>query len=185
MLESFLSKSYINIWINSYKYPLPEKLVKQRRMTSSIWHVGFNPNTTRFSMRDYIKVSKKLRSNIVDRIDYDISIYRITGLLVSEHNHHINTTYLIRNVFDSIPYEVRVILYSPAIDYVTFDYFVQLLYKRNKLLYLRDRPIPESTVKFTYIVGLIPLAHAPEYVEDDDLLFEPKYFFKNAGKRKN
>lgn len=77
-MEPFINKNYLTIWINSYKYPLPKYMIRERKLYSAIWHVGFNPKTTHFSMRDFIKISKKLRSNVVDRIEYDISIYHIT-----------------------------------------------------------------------------------------------------------
>jgi ribosomal protein L19 len=175
MLESLILKRLTNIILNGAKYRIPEKIINDRNLKSSIWHVGFNTNVTRFSMGDYIKVSKKLRSNVVNKVEYDINVYSFKGILISDYADPLNASYLIRNIFDTIPYETRVILYSPAVDYVTYDPFVQVLYHRSKLYYLRDKPLPQSTVSFTYIVGIIPLSSILE-----DSMDQPSvYLYRN------
>jgi ribosomal protein L19 len=170
MQKSILYKKILTILLDQFKYRIPERIINERKLKSYIWHVGFNTNVTRFSMGDYIKVSKKLRSNVVNKVDYDINIYSFKGILISDYMNPLNTSYLIRNVFDSIPYETRVILYSPAVDYVTYDPFIQLIYNRSKLYYLRNKPLPQSEIPFTYIVGLIPLdSWEDERISDYDI----------------
>jgi hypothetical protein len=121
--------------------------------------VGYNTQETNFNMSDFIRQSKKLRSNVIDRVELDISIYTLKALLVREKKGYLNTdcTYLLRNVFNSVPYEVNIVLQSPVIDFIARDYGNPRIFKRRYLRFLRKKPLPYSKVVFPYIIGFIPL----------------------------
>lgn len=143
----------------SIKHPNYSSYRKQTYKKLKTICVGYNTQETNFNMSDFIRQSKKLRSNVIDRVELDISIYTLKALLVREKKGYLNTdcTYLLRNVFNSVPYEVNIVLQSPVIDFIARDYGNPRIFKRRYLGFLRKKPLPYSKVVFPYIVGFIPL----------------------------
>jgi hypothetical protein len=144
---------------HSIKHPNYSSYRKQTYKKLKTICVGYNTQETNFTMSDFIRQSKKLRSNVIERVELDISIYILKALLVREKKGYLNTdcTYLLRNVFNSVPYEVNIVLQSPVIDFIARDYGNPRRFKRRNIRFLREKPLPYSKVVFPYIVGFIPL----------------------------
>jgi len=128
------------------------------RLGGSVVETAWKPSATAFNMQDYIKVSKKHRSNVVEVIERDVFQYSFCGICIKRQAHHgdFNASVLLRNVFSSVPCETSIVIYSPLIDFIGVVNNRKKLIGviRNKLYYLRKKPLPRSIVPFMYIIGM-------------------------------
>jgi len=128
------------------------------RLGGFIVEAGWKPAATAFNMQDYIRVSKKHRSNIVEVVERDVFQYCFCGICIKHQAYHgdLNASFLLRNVFSSIPFETSIVLYSPIIDFIGafVDRKKLIGVIRNKFYYLRKKPLPRSHVPFMYIIGM-------------------------------
>lgn len=149
---------------NSIKHPNYTHFNKRRNIRLKSACVGYNTQETNFNMSDFIRQSKKLRSNVIERVELDISIYTLKALLLRVRKGYLNSdcTYLLRNVFNSVAYEVNVVLQSPVIDFVARDPYNPRRFKRKNIKFLREKSLPHSKIVFPYIVGYIPLGVTTE-----------------------
>lgn len=151
-----LLKKNISLLYNISKARKPN--VKLKVIAGQLLQLTLSQKITKFDMTDYIRVSKKHRSNTVDVIIRDIFQYVFTGICIRHRKdiYDLNTSFLLRNVFDQFPYELQVPLYSPFIDSINVLLFrpkIQALI-HSKYYYLRNKPLPMSKVLFAYIVGV-------------------------------
>jgi ribosomal protein L19 len=127
-------------------------------LSGRVVKVSLNKHSTKFEVSDYVTISKKQRSNVVDILEKDIFQYNFTGIVISQKKDQLvlNTSFLIRNVFDQFPYELNVPLYSPIVDYISVLFYrpkIRYL-THSKYYYLRKKPFPLSKVFFDYVVGM-------------------------------
>jgi hypothetical protein len=160
MNRSLLGKTDFTISLNSSKLPNTKlSLVRKKNLRKlKTLCIGYNTHETHFVLSDFIRQSKKLRSNVIEKVEMDISLYSLKAIILRERatiNRPWERTYLIRNVFSSVPYEANVILQSPAIDFAARDYSNPRFYKRKAILFLRQKPLPQSKITFIYITGII------------------------------
>jgi len=108
---------------------------------------------TQFDINDFVRVSKKLRSNTIDRKVKDILQYNFTGICVT-FNLHVQTvhqSFTLRNVFDGFPCEMSFSIHSPLIQDILplFPQFRAAM--KNKHLYLRRWAAVKSERVFSYV----------------------------------
>lgn len=87
----------------------------------------------------------------------------VVGLCIAKINRGIGSSFIIRNVRDGVPFELRFELHNPLVEAV--DVLQLARRRRAKLYYLRNRPDEESTVsaKFQAIArtpGRVPVVRA-------------------------
>jgi ribosomal protein L19 len=127
----------------------------RQRLTGAVLEVSFNKHSTTFELSDFVKTSKKQRSNIVDVQIKDILQYNFIGICIAHKKdpYYLNTSFLIRNVFGRVPFELTVNLFSPILDSITaFPEIKKLLrITHNKYYYLRKKPMPQSLIEFDYV----------------------------------
>lgn len=151
-----------NKYLCSLSPKAPPKLFRRSQakqgLSGRILCIVLNKHTTKFEVSDFVRVSKKHRSNVVDILVKDIFQYNITGICIrhKKDQFSINTSFLIRNVFDQFPYELNIPFYSPHIDYISILFYRQKLkyLTHSKYYYLRKKPLPQSKVVFDYVVGM-------------------------------
>jgi len=128
------------------------------RVTGKAVQVVFNEQTTRFEVSDFVKTSKKQRSNIVDIQIKDILHYNFIGLCIAHKKdpYGFNTSFTIRNVFSRVPVELVVMLFSPVIDRVSIYTDIKKLRRitHNKYYFLRKKPMPQSVINFEYVTDI-------------------------------
>jgi ribosomal protein L19 len=106
-------------WILKNSSPKrPHLFEKNKRLPGKILCVIFNKFSTFFEVSDYVKTSKKQRSNVVDLQIKDIFQYNFIGICIAQKKDQflMNTNYIIRNTFDRQPYEMTINLFSPIIE---------------------------------------------------------------------
>jgi ribosomal protein L19 len=166
---SALVKSKLNILLTTDKQPYLGTY--RQRLAGKVLAVIFDKRTTTFEVSDYVKTSKKLRSNTIDIQIKDIFQYTFIGICIAHKKDPftINTSFLMRNTFDRFPYELTVNLYSPLVEDIDVLYHIQkLLYiTHSKYYYLRKKPMPLSTIYFNYVVDM--LDHDILDEEDSDI----------------
>jgi ribosomal protein L19 len=161
---TILLKKNLTILITQHK---SNKIMftKKNRLSGRVLRVCLHDHYTKFEVSDYVKISKKLRSNVVEHIEKDILKYNLVGICLSFYGdpYILNTSFLIRNVFDSFAYEFTCPYQSPIVDYISV-----LLSKvkikhltKSKYYYLRKKPLPLSEVIFEYVIDM--------HSVDDDL----------------
>jgi len=153
---STLTKNKFNILMLTSKTPHLGEY--QKRITGKVLTVIFDKRTTTFEVSDFVKTSKKLRSNVIEIQERDIFQYNFTGLCIAHKKdpYVINTSFLIRNTFDRIPYELHVNPFSPVIEDIHVHAVVEkLIYiTHSKYYYLRKKPMPLSTITFDYVIDM-------------------------------
>jgi len=115
-----------------------------------LWKTQF----TKFDIAEYVKVSKKQRTNISEKKTKDVLQYCFLGYCFDYKidNLSINTSFSLRNILDGFPIEMIFPLYSPAILTIGFaKNILSLKTKRNKLYFLREKALPLSTIDFEYV----------------------------------
>jgi ribosomal protein L19 len=155
-LTSVLLKKKLDLLFFTTKRPYLYN--RQYRLTGKILCVLFNKYSTIFEVSDYVKTSKKQRSNVTDVQVKDIFQYNFIGICIAhkKDSFMLNTSYLIRNTFDKVPYELMVNLYSPIIDEICVYVLIEKLIRitHSKYYYLRKKPAPMSTIFFDYVVDM-------------------------------
>jgi ribosomal protein L19 len=166
-----LLKKNLNLFLNNHKYAslyLYKRSQSKKGLAGRILRVSLNKHSTKFEVSDYVRQSKKHRSNVVDILVKDIFQYNFTGICIKQTKDQfaLNTSFLIRNVFDQFPYELNVPLYSPLIDYIGVLFHRQKLkyLTHSKYYYLRSKPFPQSKTEFDYVVGV----YDADFIEESD-----------------
>lgn len=140
----------------------------KQRLTGQVLQVMFNKKTTSFEVTDFVKTSKKQRSNVVEVQIKDIFQYNFIGLCIAhkKDSYGLNTSFLLRNTFDHIPYELNVGLFSPIIDSINIHPLIKKLIRirHNKYYFLRKKPLPQSTIMFEYVVDMFQQDIEEEYI---------------------
>jgi len=140
------------------KKPSKTDLKLHKYLEGEILHINLAVSYTKFEMEDYIKKSKKLRSDITYRIKRDPVEYQMTGLCVKAYIDYYLTDSraILRNVFSSCAFEYICPFFSPFIENInidTFRYKVSMK-RRGTYAYLRKKPLPESVVLFHFVCGV-------------------------------
>ena len=153
---SSLLKANFNLLITNSKKPYINAF--NQRISGRVLSVIFDKRSTTFEVSNYVKTSKKLRSNTTETQIRDIFQYNFIGLCIAHRKDQyiLNTSFLIRNTFDRIPYELRANLYSPLIEDISVLFFIKKLVhlKHSKYYYLRKKPMPESNITFDYVTDM-------------------------------
>lgn len=129
-------------------------LVKKYTFGGKIIRVFWKTKFTKFDIAEYVKVSKKQRTNISEKKVKDVLQYSFVGYCINfkKDSLSVNTSYSVRNVLDGFPVEMIFPVYSPVILSITV---AQNIYtpktRRSKLYYLRKKPVPYSFVEFDYV----------------------------------
>lgn len=77
-----------------------------------------------------------------------------------------NASFLLRNTFDHIPYELNVNLFSPIVDSIAIHPLIRKFIRitHNKYYYLRKKPLPQSTIIFDYVIDMFKQDVEEEYL---------------------
>lgn len=121
-------------------------------------------------------MSKKLRSNVDIEREKTLLDYNIVGICIRHKRDPflLNTRFLIRNVLSQFPFEYDVPLLSEYVqDVMIIGYRKKIKHlKRTKYYYLRNRPRPQSKLRFRFVVN----SYEPE-------IFESKHWFTTVTSR--
>jgi ribosomal protein L19 len=151
-----LYKNKLNFLLLTSKRPYLSNY--PQRIAGKVLVVLFDKRTTVFEVSDFVKTSKKLRSNVSEVQTRDIFQYNFIGLCIAHKKdpYCVNTSFLIRNTFDRTPYELNVNLYSPTIENISVYNTIGKLVSstHSKYYYLRKKPMPLSTIPFDYIIDM-------------------------------
>ncbi len=130
---------------------------KQRRIGGRVMFFIPYLYKTDFDMLDYVKISKKQRSDKAIRYEKDLSKYQYAGICIShkKDKYSIKTSFLMRNVFDGFAYELRVPLLSGFFEVMGVDDTIIKFgkIKRNRYYFLRMKELPYSLVNFFFLFG--------------------------------
>ena len=152
----------------------PYLFEKNKRLSGKILCIIFNKFSTYFEVSDFVKTSKKQRSNVVDQQIKDIFQYNVIGICISQKKdqYFLNTQYIIRNTFERIPYEITLGLYSPIIEtifvYKLIEKFMYLTH--SKYYYLRKKPMPMSTIVFDFVTDMFDQEIIQEEMSEKSLI---------------
>lgn len=127
------------------------------RIAGKVLSIDLNKKKTNFELSDFKRTSKKLRSNVIEIKIRDVQQYTFVGICISHKKdvYITNTSFLLRNTFDRIPYEAHFKLYSPYIDNISILHFVKkLIINHSRFFFLRTKSMPKSTVVFDYITDI-------------------------------
>ena len=117
--------------------------------------VFFLTKFTKFDIAEYVKVSKKQRTNISEKKVKDVLQYCFLGYCFNfkKDLDGVNCSFSLRNVLDGFPIEMIFPIYSPAINCVSFqEKMFQKKATRAKFYFLRKKSSPESLVEFSYVI---------------------------------
>jgi ribosomal protein L19 len=159
-LETSLTISLLKkkLYFRTVENKRPDLRMPSFRLPGSVLKILLNKQSTVFELSDFVKTSKKQRSNITEAQVKDIVQYNFIGICIAQRKDmfYSNTSFLIRNTFDRFPYELSVPLFSPLVDdiIVVFDLERPFFCKRNRFYYLRKKPAPMSTIIFDYVIDL-------------------------------
>jgi hypothetical protein len=107
-LKAFTTILLKKKWILKNSSPKrPHLFEKNKRLAGKILCVMLNKSSTLFDVADFVKTSKKQRSNVVDVQIKDIFQYNFIGICIAQRKDQffLDTNYIIRNTFDRQPYE--------------------------------------------------------------------------------
>jgi len=149
-----LLKKKLDMFFSSDKGTFLGNIHHQQIAGNVLW-VSFDKQNTSFEVSDFVKTSKKQRSNIVDIQIKDLLQYNFVGICIAHKKdpYDVNTSFLIRNVFDRVPFELHVNLFSPILEGIGVFSTIEKLFRitHNKYYYLRKKPMPQSLVTFDYV----------------------------------
>ena len=116
--------------------------------------VFFLTKFTKFDIAEYVKVSKKQRTNISEKKVKDVLQYSFLGYCFNfkKDPDSINCSYSLRNVLDGFPIEMIFPVYSPSISCISFqEKMFQKKSTKAKYFFLRNKPSPQSFFEFNYV----------------------------------
>lgn len=130
---------------------------KKKKFTfgGKLLQVLFLTKFTKFDIAEYVKVSKKQRTNISEKKVKDVLQYSFLGYCFDfkKDKTGLNCSFSLRNVLDGFPIEMIFPLYSPAINCVSFqEKIFQKKATRAKFFFLRNKPLPDSLMEFSYVI---------------------------------
>jgi len=106
-----------------------------------IIEISFNSEFTHFNIQDFVKQSKKTRSNKIEYAEKQILRYSVVGKCIRYRNRGYETTFIIRNVIDLASYELTYFIFSPLLQYYTIrntqSKVIKNPYKRATAYFLR------------------------------------------------
>ena len=136
---------YLNLTEKKKKFTFGGKLLQ----------IFFLTKFTKFDISEYVKVSKKQRTNISEKKVKDVLQYSFLGYCFDFKKDYegLNCSFSLRNVLDGFPIEMIFPLYSPAINCVSFqEKLFQKKATRSKYFFLRHKSSPESLMEFNYVI---------------------------------
>lgn len=139
-----------NDTLNFSNQDLKKKFTFGGKVIKVFWKTQY----TKFDIAEYVKVSKKQRTNISEKKVKDVLQYSFLGYCFNfkKNFKSINTSFSLRNVLDGFPVEMIFPLYSPAVLTLGIDkYNLGYLLTKNKYYFLRKKPLPQSFMNFDYV----------------------------------
>ncbi|RYX79879.1 50S ribosomal protein L19 [bacterium] len=136
--------------LNFSKNELKKNFSFGGKIVKVFWKTQF----TKFDIAEYVKVSKKQRTNISEKKVKDVLQYSFLGYCFNFKKDAlgINTSFSLRNVLDGFPIEMIFPLYSPVILTLGLSKLVEISnISRNKMYFLRKKALPMSTLDFDYV----------------------------------
>jgi len=131
-------------------------LIKPR---GKIIEIAFNTEFTHFNVQDFVKQSKKTRSNKIEYAEKQVLLYSVVGKCIRYRNRGSYTTFIIRNVIDLTSYELTYFIFSPLLKYFcirdTQEKTLKNPYKRATTYFLRTTAPVKSSVPFDYVLDYI------------------------------
>lgn len=130
------------------------KIKKKFTFGGKLLQVFFLTKFTKFDIAEYVKVSKKQRTNISEKKVKDVLQYSFLGYCFDfkKDNQGLNCSYSLRNVLDGFPIEMIFPIYSPTISCISFqEKMYQKKSTKAKYFFLRKKPSPESLIEFNYV----------------------------------
>lgn len=128
------------------------------RITGNVLRIAFTTAATKFNLGDFVKTSKKLRSNFNKVLEREPLQYDYIGICIAQKKdpYIINTSFLVRNAYQHIPFELRINLFNPVLDFISVHLNIHKFYRliRNKYYYLRNKPVPESVVNHQFALNI-------------------------------
>jgi len=129
---------------------------KKQKFTfgGKLLQVFFFTKFTKFDIAEYVKVSKKQRTNISEKKIKDVLQYSFLGYCFDfkKDLEGVNCSYSLRNVLDGFPIEMIFPIYSPNISCISFqEKLFQKKSTKSKYFFLRRKPSPESLFEFDYV----------------------------------
>lgn len=133
-----------------------DKEEKKRQLGGKVLRVDLSPQFTKFEITDYIRLSKKQRTHELDkRANKKVYFYYYLGLCLAQKKDFflINTSIIIRNVFDRFATEFNVPIVSPQVLSVSLVEFRLKLSRILKYKYfiLRQQALPYSSLPYSYV----------------------------------
>jgi ribosomal protein L19 len=131
-----------------------EELSKNFSFGGKIIKVFWKTQFTKFDIAEYVKVSKKQRTNISEKKVKDVLQYSFLGYCFDFKKDMlgINTSFSLRNVLDGFPIEMIFPLYSPVVLTLGLSKLIESSkVSRNKMYFLRKKSLPMSTLEFDYV----------------------------------
>lgn len=131
--------------------------MKKKKFTfgGKLLQVFFLTKFTKFDIAEYVKVSKKQRTNISEKKVKDVLQYSFLGYCFNFKKDFdgINCSYSLRNVLDGFPIEMIFPVYSPNISCLSFlEKLYQKKSTKSKYFFLRKKSSPESLMEFDYVI---------------------------------
>lgn len=136
---------------DNLNFSKPE-LKKNFSFGGKVIQVFWKTRFTKFDIAEYVKVSKKQRTNISEKKVKDVLQYSFSGYCYDfkKNKFSVNTSFSLRNVLDGFPLEMIFPLYSPVILNLGLAK-QQFATVRNKLYFLRKKSLPYSQIAFNYV----------------------------------
>jgi len=129
------------------------------RPRGEIIDLVFDTDFTHFHIQDYVKQSKKTRSNKIEYAEKEILLYSMVGKCIHYKNAGFHTTFTIRNVVDLASYELTYFIFSPLLKYYSIRRakhgIIKPPYKRATTYFLRQHAPVKSAVPFEYVLDEI------------------------------
>lgn len=131
------------------------------RPRGEIIDIAFNTAFTHFNVQDYVKQSKKTRSNKIEYAEKEVLLYSMVGKCIRYRNRGFHTTFIIRNVTDLTSYELTYFIFSPLLLYYCIRKaprgIIKHPYKRATTYFLRQHAPVKSVVPFDYVLNYVVL----------------------------
>ncbi|RYE05345.1 MAG: 50S ribosomal protein L19 [Rickettsiaceae bacterium] len=131
-----------------------EELKNNFSFGGKIIKIFWKTQFTKFDIAEYVKVSKKQRTNISEKKVKDVLQYSFLGYCFDFKKDVLgtNTSFSLRNVLDGFAIEMIFPLYSPVILTLGLSkMFEHTKVSRNKMYFLRKKALPMSTLDFDYV----------------------------------
>lgn len=140
------------------KYIQRDNKKDKRHIAGQVIDITLNRSLTKFDIKNYVTVSKKLRSNVELKKEKNILEYHLIGICIrmKKDGYGINSSCLIRNVLSNYPFEYNLPLNSPFILYIVISSTRKKLryIRHGRYYYLRKKQRPYSKVTWEYVAKM-------------------------------